>query len=237
MSNVFVESKEIGKLYIDRILFESYYPVLFSCKNEIGAHFICVCCQNNKDGKKWLLGKTDVHNIIKALKNKITIRDLLLNYTSLKISIDTIKGESQLHYNNDDWSNNSIYLPKDDSYLDPDEGEFDEDIEYYRQEQLKRYNGSALFKNVLQKKLETDGTQLEIDSFECFCTDNIDITSEVLKNCREIANIIITNVEPKKVEYEYNRKINNYLELDISDKIQRDKIQIKIAGDDLAIAA
>ncbi|MGP1594307.1 MAG: DUF6575 domain-containing protein [Treponema sp.] len=143
MKNYFIEMKESGKLYIDRIFFESYYPVLFSCKNKLDEHFMCVCCQNNGDGQKWLLGKVDVHTIIKMLKNEITVRDLFLKHTSSKVSINTINGEFHQHYNNDDWSNDSIYLPKADSYLDPDEGEFDEDIEYYRQEQRKKYNNST----------------------------------------------------------------------------------------------
>ena len=30
----FVKTEKYGTLYVDRILFESYYPVLFSCKND-----------------------------------------------------------------------------------------------------------------------------------------------------------------------------------------------------------
>ena len=214
--------KESGKLYIDRIFFESYYPVLFSCKNKLDEHFMCVCCQNNGDGQKWLLGKVDVHTIIKMLKNEITVRDLFLKHTSSKVSINTINGEFHQHYNNDDWSNDSIYLPKADSYLDPDEGEFDEDIEYYRQEQRKKYNNSTGFKNIFQSKVQTGGTQLEINKFEYSCTYGIDIISEVLKNYKKIADITIANVELKKLGNEYNKKVNTApsYELEISGEMQ-----------------
>ncbi|UTC64427.1 hypothetical protein E4O00_11635 [Treponema sp. OMZ 788] len=235
MKDIFVEIKEGGKLYIDRILFESYYPILFSCKNKIGEHYICVCCQNNKDGKKWLLGKTDVNNIIKILKNEITIRDLLLNYTSSKISVDNINGEQKIRYNNDDWRTDSIYLPKEDSYLEPEEGEFDEEIEYYSQELISRQYDSKPLNNIIQKKVENDGIKLEIDTFEFYFANSIDIVSKVFENYRGIADITITNVESKKLEYEYNKKIDNDLkpyELDISDKVQ-----ITISDDNFVIAA
>lgn len=226
MKDYFIEIKESGKLYIDRIFFESYYPVLFSCKNKLDEHFMCVCCQNNEDGQKWLLGKLDVHTIIKMLKNEITVRDLFLKHTLSKVSINTINGEFQLHYNNDDWNNDSIYLPKADSYLDPDEGEFDEDIEYYRQEQRKKYNNSALFKNIFQQKAQASGTQLEIDNFEYSCTASINITREVLKNYKEITDINIMIVRSPHTEYaDHNSKLYKRIEINDNQHCNSPKIE------------
>ena len=45
--NEFVNTDKYGKLYIDRILFESGFPIIFTCKNDFNEIFICVCCQNN----------------------------------------------------------------------------------------------------------------------------------------------------------------------------------------------
>lgn len=131
---VTIKENNISKdLYIDRVLFESYYPILFSCITGDKEHFICVCCQNNKKGEKWLIGKTNPNNIIEMLEDNITIRDLFLNHTSLKITVNKkIDGEMKLYYNNKDWKKDSIYLPKPASYIDSEEGEFDDDIEYYR---------------------------------------------------------------------------------------------------------
>lgn len=112
-------------LYYDRILFESYWPIIFSCKSNTDEHYICVCCQNNNSGIKWLVGKTDVTNIISLLEGDISLRDLLLKHTETKISIDYKEGKFSLAYNNDDWNDDSIYLPKIDSYMDADPGEFD----------------------------------------------------------------------------------------------------------------
>lgn len=47
MKKVFYETQKYGKLYIDKILFETYLPILFTCKNDMNDIFICVCCQDN----------------------------------------------------------------------------------------------------------------------------------------------------------------------------------------------
>lgn len=127
----FVETDKYGQLYIDRIFFESYFPVLFSCQNDVGEVFICVCAQNNESGCKWLIGKTERKSIVRMLKDEITIRELFLKYSSGRISVDYVNGEYATEYNNSDWNEDSIYLPKEGSYIMAEEGEFDEDISYF----------------------------------------------------------------------------------------------------------
>lgn len=127
----FIKINKYGDLYVDRILFESYFPIIFTCRDANNDIFICVCCQNNREGCKWLVGKTDKSSIIKMLKDEITIRDLLLNFSSEKISVDYIDGKYVVSYRNSDWNEDSIYLPKKDSYMYVEEGEFDDDIIYF----------------------------------------------------------------------------------------------------------
>ncbi|MDO4266460.1 MAG: hypothetical protein Q4C63_08400 [Eubacteriales bacterium] len=127
----FVNTDKYGKLYFDRILFETNYPILFTCKNNVNQIFICVCCQNNAKGCKWLVGKTDAGSVIRMLKDEITIRELICNHSSGKLSVDYFNMEYRTEYNNSDWDSNSIYLPKEDSYMFAEEGEFDDDIAYY----------------------------------------------------------------------------------------------------------
>lgn len=103
-------------------------------KNDIGDTFICICCQNNSNGIKWLIGRTDVLRIVKMLKNEISIRQLLLNNTSEKICVDYKNEQYQIKYV-DEWDKDSIYLPKEDSYIDAEPGEFDKDIKYYLENQ------------------------------------------------------------------------------------------------------
>ena len=87
MKKVFYETQKYGKLYIDKILFETYLPILFTCKNDMNDIFICVCCQDNENGKKWLISETDGKVIVELLQNKLSIREAFLKNVGLKLSI------------------------------------------------------------------------------------------------------------------------------------------------------
>ena len=127
---VFIKTKKYGTLYIEKIIFESYFPIIFTCVNELNQLFFVVCSKNNKEGCKWLIGKTEAENIIQLLKNQISVRDILLHSTD-RLSVDYINNEYIINDSDEDFSENSIYLPKIDSVLDAEDGEFDEEIEYY----------------------------------------------------------------------------------------------------------
>lgn len=83
----FVIVPKLGMLRYDKIFFETYYPVLFTCRDNENNLFLCVCCQCNKDGKKWLLSKTTPDIIIKILKNKTTMREAFLVFKDVRLSI------------------------------------------------------------------------------------------------------------------------------------------------------
>lgn len=140
MVQKFVKINKDVQLYIDKIIFESYFPIIFTCKDDKNNIYMCVCCQNNEKGIKWLVGKTDSKSIVKVLEDKITIRELLLYNTEEHISIECINGDYSVEYNNSDWKENSIYLPKKDSYIYADEGEFDEEIKYFQSLDLICYD-------------------------------------------------------------------------------------------------
>lgn len=127
----FVKINNDIQLYIDKIFLQSYFPIIFTCKDDENNIYMCVCCQNNKKTIKWLVGKTDAKSIIKVLKNEITILDVLLHNSSKHISITYTNGKYNIEYDNSDWIKNSKYLPKKDSYIYTDEGEFDEEIKYF----------------------------------------------------------------------------------------------------------
>ncbi|EET58829.1 hypothetical protein BRYFOR_09117 [Marvinbryantia formatexigens DSM 14469] len=113
----FVKLDKYGQLYIDKVLFESYLPIVFTCVNDKKDVFIGVCCQNNEKGCKWLLGKTNGINIVRMLRDEITIRQLLLEYSFENISVDYVEDKYVISYNNSDWDESSPYLPKEDSYM------------------------------------------------------------------------------------------------------------------------
>ena len=140
MVQKFVKINKDVQLYIDKIIFESYFPIIFTCKDDKNNIYMCVCCQNNEKGIKWLVGKTDSKSIVKVLEDKITIREVLLCNSEEHISIEYINGDYNVEYNNSDWKENSIYLPKKDSYIYADEGEFDEEIKYFQSLDLICYD-------------------------------------------------------------------------------------------------
>lgn len=126
----FIKSDKYGQLYIDKILFESYFPIIFTCVNDDKDIFIGVCCQNNEKGCKWLLGKTNGMSIVKMLQDKITIRRLLLEYSSGGISVDHTEN-GFIVTDDPDWKEEAPYLPKEDSYMYAEEGEFEEEIDHF----------------------------------------------------------------------------------------------------------
>lgn len=127
----FIKLDRYGQLYIDKILFESYFPIIFTCINDNKDIFISVCCQNNEKGCKWLLGKTNAKSIVQMLQDNITVRQLLLEHSIGKISVSFVGNEYIVAYNNSDWDEDSSYLPKIDSYMYAEDGEFKEEIDYF----------------------------------------------------------------------------------------------------------
>lgn len=151
----FIELDKYGQLYIDKVLFESYFPIIFTCVNDKKDIFISVCCQNNEKGCKWLLGKTDGISIVSMLQDKITIRELLLKHSSGRISVEYVKSTGYIvAYDNSDWDENSPYLPKEDSYMFAEDGEFEDEINYF-----SSLNYSVSYnKEYYKSALETIGT-------------------------------------------------------------------------------
>lgn len=144
MDSIF-DFKQIGHLKIDKVFFESYYPILFTCINEKKELFLCVCSQADSEQKKWLVTKVSSKTIIELLSNKITLRDSFLKddgdkytiiYTSYKQVYEIEKN------NNSDWDEkNSIELPTPGEYIDAEENEFLEEIEYFQNISV-RYNAT-----------------------------------------------------------------------------------------------
>lgn len=139
--NKFFYIEKYGQLEIDRILFEASYPILFTCKNDKDDLFICVCCKNNETGKKWLITQTAPESIIRMLTDKMTIREVFLANMECRLSIESSNNILDIKYNDvEDWSDESIYLPKAGEYIDAEPGEFDDDIKYYMIQLEKDYS-------------------------------------------------------------------------------------------------
>lgn len=157
------EIKYLGKLFYDKIIFESYYPIFFSCKNENGDLFLGVCCQYDEKQEKILLTKTTPEIIIKVLSDEITLRDSFLQDKESRYSINTIKKEITCVKDDPvDWdAENSIYLPTPNEYMEVEEGEFDEEIEYYK---------TIVLDNIIRGKIK-DGFVYIDNDVDYYCNE------------------------------------------------------------------
>lgn len=213
----FIKLDSYGQLYIDKILFESYFPIIFTCINDNKDIFISVCCQNNEEGCKWLLGKTNGESVVRMLRDEITIRQLLLEHSLGRISVSFIKNEYIVAYDNSDWNEDSSYLPKIDSYMYAEKGEFDNEIDYFlslnrRMDYNTEYKAVVEASGRLDKGIEP---MTEALSGLASVLGTITIRSEVVNTLRAFGELytnhaVNTEEYIKREEYEsvYNKTFN-----------------------------
>lgn len=226
----FIELDKYGKLYIDKVLFESYFPIIFTCVNDNKDIFISVCCQNNEKGCKWLLGKTDGISIVSMLQDEMTIRQLLLEHSSEKISVDYVENTGYvIAYNNSDWDVNSPYLPKEDSYMYAEDGEFEEEIHYFSSlndsvSYNKEYYECAL------ETLETISREIEpvTETLAAWTSSigTISIPSEIVSTLRVFGKLctnLVINTEKYTEQRSYKSVYNGFFSVmseDLSIKVE-----------------
>lgn len=226
----FIKLDKYGQLYIDKILFESYFPIIFTCINDNKDIFIGVCCQNNEKGCKWLLGKTDGISIAGMLQDEMTIRQLLLEHSEGKISVDYAeKAGYVVAYNNSDWDVDSSYLPKKDSYMYAEEGEFENEIKYF-----SSLNDCASYNKEYYKcALETLGTiSKEIEPMTekmavlASAIGTISIPSEIVSTLKEFGKLctnLAINTEKYTNHESYKSVYNEFFSVvseDLSIKLE-----------------
>lgn len=232
----FVKLDKYGQLYVDKVLFESYFPIIFTCINDHRDIFISVCCQNNEKGCKWLLGKTNGTSIVRVLRDEITIRQLLLECSSEKISVDYVENGYIIAYNNSDWDENSPYLPKEDSYMYAEDGEFEDEMNYFSSLDYHVNYNTELCKYAADS-LETinNGIELTTDSAAAAVssivnTTNIAISSEVVSTLKvfgKLCSNLVLNTEKYRADQE------NYKPICSSTfSVLPEDLSIKVASDD-----
>lgn len=196
MNKIF-DFKETGVLEIDKVFFESYYPILFTCKNDKNDLFLCVCCQADSSIKKWLLTTVSAETILKLLSNEITIRDSFLTKNGNKYSIIFKNKKYNLEVDNTkDWDpEKSIDLPTTGEYLDAEGDEYLDEIEYYKNYKImnryfvnytKSYHDILTYKindsssfadeaviNYSNKEKKVHIKKVRIENSESICIDNV----------------------------------------------------------------
>lgn len=124
---------------MDKILFESFYPVMFTCVQNDDI-FLFICCYYDSTEIKWIGTETSYPNLIDLLTDKITIREAFTNITTEKFLI--IKNVNGIVFDKiqcEDFPQN--LLPTEGEFMDVDPGEFDEEIDCFknREKQQKVY--------------------------------------------------------------------------------------------------
>lgn len=113
-------------LVMDTILFESKYPVLFTCKNGSDIYLFS-CCLVNAKCIKWIATKTNYDTLIQLLQDKITIRESFLDVTEEIIVVEY--DGNDVHY---EVLKNGLVpselLPTAGEYMDVEDDEFAEEI-------------------------------------------------------------------------------------------------------------
>ena len=78
VEKLFRQISSFNELNMDTILFESKYPVLFTCTQGQDVYLFS-CCLVNASVVKWIGTKTDYEILIQLLEEKITSQDAFLN--------------------------------------------------------------------------------------------------------------------------------------------------------------
>lgn len=219
----FINTDRYGKFYYDKILFEAQYPIIFSCKNEYGEIFIGVCCQYNEQAHRWLLGKTEPTNIVRVLRDEITIRQLLTEYCSKRMSVAYMNGAYVMDYHSDDWEKDSIYLPKKDSYMWAEPGEFDEEIGYFLSIKNNLDYEPDSYINILEKNevIYKDKVSIEDEGLQVRFAEEVTIPSEIV-NTLNVFGILDNHMLISTHDLQYGQK-------DIFKTIKVDNINEKIS--------
>lgn len=229
----FIKLDKYGQIYIDKVLFESYFPVVFTCLNDKKDVFIGVCCQNNEKGCKWLLGKTNGISLVRMLRDEITIRQLLLEYSSGKISVDYAENKYTISYNNSDWDESSPYLPKEDSYMYAEDGEFDDEINYFSLIDNDVHYNTKYYKSIAKESgIIDEGIELSADALDVFASTlgNISIPSEIVVSTLKVSWELCTNIVIDTGKYIDQKKYK--LVHNSAFKILSEDLRIKVESDD-----
>lgn len=131
VEKIFNNTKMFNKIKMDTILVEDKYPVLFTCRDKNDT-YLFICCFVNSKVIKWIGTKIKCETLIELLKNEITIRaafagnydeKLLIEYSELEENTSVKKVHPNMIPEN--------YLPTGASYMDAEEGEFEEEIRIF----------------------------------------------------------------------------------------------------------
>lgn len=130
IEKIFRNIPDFYEIELDIILFESKYPVMFTCKNNKDIYLFICCLVNNRE-VKWIGTQTTYENLIELLENKITIRDAFLNISDNKIMIGYDGRNVEYTIEKKDDIPEAL-LPTAGEYMEAEEGEYAEEIAVFK---------------------------------------------------------------------------------------------------------
>lgn len=134
IEKIFRNIPDFHNITLDIVLFESKYPVMFTCKNGKDI-YLFICCLVNNDKVKWIGTKTTYENLIELLEDKITIRDAFLNIEENKIIIEYDGQDVRYKIEKGSYIPENI-LPTAGQYMDAEEDEYAEEIAVFKKRNM-----------------------------------------------------------------------------------------------------
>lgn len=129
IEKIFRKVSAFSGIILDKILFESKYPVLFTCKKDDDI-YLFICCMVSASKAEWIGTKTDYDTLIGLLENKITIREAFLSVAEEKYLLKY--DGSEVFYTETKAENiPDELLPSAGEYMDAEEGEYAEEIKVF----------------------------------------------------------------------------------------------------------
>lgn len=144
IEKIFSETGIFDHLKMDYILVESKYPILFTCKDGPSVYMF-ICCLVDAKSVQWIGTKTTYDTRIALLTDKITIREAFLRDFTEKLMIEyhgAAKKPTAETVNKNEISEQ--LLPPKGEFMEAEEGEFDTEIEAFKERNTVREMKVAL---------------------------------------------------------------------------------------------
>lgn len=130
IEKVFSNVPRFKNISLDKVLFESKYPVMFTCKNDNDI-YLFICCLVNSNSIKWIGTKTNYDILIAMLENKVTIHNAFLSVTDEKIVIEYNSDKVTYSILKSDDIQKDL-LPTAGEYMDAEDDEYIQEITEFK---------------------------------------------------------------------------------------------------------
>lgn len=130
IEKVFSNVPRFKNISLDKVLFESKYPVMFTCKNDNDI-YLFICCLVNSNSIKWIGTKTNYDILIAMLENKVTINNAFLSVTDEKIVIEYNSDKVTYSILKSDDIQKDL-LPTAGEYMDAEDDEYIQEITEFK---------------------------------------------------------------------------------------------------------